>query len=199
MQQKLTAAIIVLALAALVAACGDAADNTTTNANMNTATTATVNSNTTVMPTGASEIRTETASGVTTETRTFKDPNSPVEKVVVTTRGGKRTARVHYRDKTVRELPDNAVEGALVSTADKLEDAGGKVVDVSKDIGSEVGDKAEDVGDKTVSGAKKVGAEAADKAEDVGDKAASGAKKAGSATVKGAKKAGSTIKDAVTP
>ncbi|HEX6623412.1 MAG TPA: hypothetical protein VF064_06840 [Pyrinomonadaceae bacterium] len=197
MQQKLTAAIIVLALAALVAACGGAADNTTTNANMTT--TATVNSNAAGLPATGSEIMTETADGVTTETRIFKDPNSPVEKVVVTTRGGKRTARVYYRDKTVRELPDNAVEGALVSTADKLEDAGGKVVDVSKDIGSEVGDKAEDVGDKTVSGAKKVGAEAADKAEDVGDKAVSGAKKAGSATVKGAKKAGSAVKDAVTP
>ncbi|HZB45211.1 MAG TPA: hypothetical protein VE360_08210, partial [Pyrinomonadaceae bacterium] len=81
MQQKLTAAIIVLALATLFAACGDAADKTTTNANMNTATTATVNSNTAAMPTGGSEIMTETAGGVTTETRTFKDPNSPVEKV----------------------------------------------------------------------------------------------------------------------
>ena len=198
MQQKLTAAIIVLALAALSAACGGAADNTTTTAT-NAGGVTNANANTAMMPTGDSEIVTETANGVTTQTRTFRDPNSPVEKVVVTTRGGRRTARVYYRDKTVRELPDNAVEGALVSTADKLEDAGGKVVDVSKDVGSEIGDKAEDVGDKTVSGAKKVGAEAADKAEDVGDKAVSGAKKAGSATVKGAKKAGSAVKDAVTP
>lgn len=221
MQQKLTAAGVLLALAALGAACGGADDNhnaanvTVTNAGV----TAGTNANTAVMPTAAGEVRmgpdnsevlTASADGVTTETRTFKDPKSPVERVVVTTRGGRRTARVYYRDRTVRELPDNAVEGAMVSTADKLEDAGGKVVDVSKDVGREVGDKAEDaagktadaakdVGAKTASGAKAVGSEAADKAEDAGDKAVSGAKKAGSATVKGAKKAGGAIKDAVTP
>ena len=164
-----------------------------------------------------SEIRTETVGGVTTETRTFRDPNSPIEKVVVTKRDGRRSARVHYRDGTARDLPDSAVETALVETGDKLEDVGGAIVDVSKEVGSEaadkvedagdkaksvageVGDKAEDVKDQTVSGAKKVGSEAADKAEDVGDKAASGAKKAGKATVKGAKKVGSAVKDAVTP
>lgn len=212
MQQKLTGAAIVLALAALGAACGgdnhSATNVSTTGTNAGAANTS---ANTAVMPTSAGEVRmapdnsevlTATADGVTTETRTFKDPKSPVERVVVTTRGGTRTARVYYRDKSVRELPDNAVEGALVSTADKLEDAGGKVVDVSKDAGrvaGEVGDKAEDIGAKTASGAKKIGSEAADKAEDAGGKAVSGAKKAGEATVKGAKKVGGAVKDAVTP
>ncbi|MBA3242495.1 MAG: hypothetical protein H0T60_14800, partial [Acidobacteria bacterium] len=168
-----------------------------------------------------SEVRTETVGGVTTETRTFRNANSRVERVVVTKREGKRTARVYYRDKTVRELPDNEVERALDATGDALVSAGGKVVDVSKEIGSEVGDKAEDVGGATINGAKKVGSVAADKAEDVGgatvngakkvgsvtaDKAedvggatVNGAKKVGRATARGAKKVGGAIKDVVTP
>jgi hypothetical protein len=153
---------------------------------------------------GNSEITTVTEGGVTTETRRFLDPNRRIEKVVVTTRDGKRTARVYYRDNTQKDLPDNAVEGALVETADKLEDVASKTVDVSKDVGSEAADKLEDVGGKT----KDVAGEIGDKAEDVGDKTvsgakkvgeatASGAKKAGSATAKGVKKAGSAVKDVI--
>ncbi len=216
MQQRFSATIIALTLAVMATACSGDTDNTAatnSNANMSTATTA---GGVRTLPDN-SEVRTETVGGVTTETRTFKGSDGKVEKVVVTTRDGKRTARVYYRDNTVRELPDNAVESALVETADKLEDVGGKIVDVSKDIGAEVGDKAEDVagktvdgvkevgdkaedvGDKAASGAKKVGSVTADKAEDVGHKTASGAKKVGKETVKGAKKVGGAIKDAVTP
>ncbi len=151
-------------------------------------------------------ITTETANGVTTETRTFSDPNGRVERVVVTTRGGKKTARVYYRDKSVRELPDNEVERALSATGDAIVSAGGKVVDVSKDVGATVADKVEDVPSEaddaaraTAKGAKKVGAEAADKAEDVGGATVNGAKKVGKATAKGAKKVGGAVKNAVTP
>lgn len=229
MHKRFLAGTAALALSVVAVGCSGADNTANTNANLTTNTNAMANMNTSSdMNTAAvrtasdgSEIRTETIGGVTTETRTFKTANGKVEKVVVTNRGGRRTARVYYRDNTVRELPDNAVESALVESADKLEDVGGKIVDVSKDVGSEIGDKAEDVGGAAVSGAKKAGSVTADKAEDVGgavvsgakkagsvtaDKAedvggaaASGAKKAGSATVKGAKKAGSAIKDAVTP
>jgi len=151
-------------------------------------------------------ITTETANGVTTETRTFSDPKGRVERVVVTTRDGRKTARVYYRDKSVRELPDNEVERALSATGDAIVSAGGKVVDVSKDVGATVADKVEDVPSEaddaaraTAKGAKKVGTVTADKAEDVGGATVNGAKKAGKATAKGAKKVGGAIKDAVTP
>lgn len=238
MHKKLLAGLSALALTALATACSSGADNTanTNAANSNTVV-ATNNMPDSSTSTGAgssagmpapdnSEVMTETVEGVETRTRTFKDPNSRIERVVVTTRSGKRTARVYYRDRTVKELPENDVERALDATADTLVSAGGRAVDVSKevgaqvgdkaedaygktkevgkDVGKEIGDKAEDVGDQTVRGAKAagrgakaVGAEAADKAEDVGGAAASGAKKAGSATVSGAKKAGdATVKGA---
>jgi hypothetical protein len=202
--RKFLAGILVAALAGASAGCaGDAGTTNTasTNANANTGAPATAGGagNEARTAPDNSEIKTETAGGVTTETRTFRNPSSRVERVVVTTRDGRRTARVYYRDNTVRELPEGEVEQALGATADALASAGGKVVDVSKEVGAEVGDKAEDVKDAAVGGVKKAGSEAADKAEDAGDKAASGAKKAGRATVKGAKKAGEAVKDAVTP
>jgi hypothetical protein len=213
--KRLFVSVCALALAALVVACGDNANTTNANlvnSNSNKATAVNVNVNssnaTAEARTGPdnSEIRTETAGGVTTETRTFKDPNSRVERVVVTTRDGKRTARVYYRDKTARELPDNQVERALSATGDALVSAGGKVVDVSKDVGRAVSDKAEDVPSEADDaaraagrGAKKVGTEVGDKAEDVGGATVNGAKKAGKATAKGAKKVGGAIKNAVTP
>jgi hypothetical protein len=236
--KKLFAGLGTLALAAFAAGCSDNANTNTANtnaANSNIVATSTTNSmsgapasSEVVTAPDNSEVRTEMVNGVETKTRTFKDPNSRVERVVVSTRNGKRTARVYYRDRTVKELPDNEVERALDATGSALVSAGGKAVDVTKEVGSEVGDKAEDaygktkdvgktvgreVGDKaedvggaTVNGAKAagrgakaVGAEAADKAEDIGGATVNGAKKAGSATVKGAKKAGSAIKNAVTP
>src|SRR5436305_2872178 len=156
--KKILTVVCALALAALAAGCSQ--NNETANANVantnavaanNAATVAGENANAAATARSGpdnTEITTETADGVTTETRTFKDPNSRVEKVVVTTRDGKRTARVYYRDKTVRELPESDVGRALGATGDALASAGGKVVDVSKDVGSTVGDKAGDVKDK---------------------------------------------------
>lgn len=223
MLTKIFTGVCALALAAVAAGCNDNGD-TTVGANVN------ASSSTAQVRTAPenSEITTETVGGVTTETRTFKDPNSRVERVVVTTRDGKRTARVYYRDKTVKDLPDNEVERALNATGDalvtagsavadkvedipseaddaaravgdKAEDVGGAVVGGAKKVGSEVADKSEDVGRGTARGAKKVGSEVADKAEDVGGATVNGAKKVGKGTAKGVKKVGSAIKDAVTP
>jgi len=201
-----------LALAASAAGCGD--NSGTTNAgkaNSNTAVASNANASSantsgSTTATDGSVITTETANGVTTETRTFSDPNGRVERVVVTTRDGRKTARVYYRDKSVRELPEGDAERALTATGDAIVSAGGKVVEVSKDAGAAVADKVEDVPSEaddaaraTAKGAKKVGTEAADKAEDVGGATVNGAKKAGKATAKGAKKVGGAIKDAVTP
>lgn len=205
-----------LALAALAAGCGDNSETTNAgNVNSNAAVVTNTNASninasapvvaTRTAPDG-STITTETANGVTTETRSFSDPKGRVERVVVTTRDGKKTARVYYRDKSVRELPDNEVERALTATGDAIVSAGGKVVEVSKDAGAAVADKVEDVPSEaddaaraTAKGAKKVGTETADKAEDVGGATVNGAKKAGKATAKGAKKVGGALKDAVTP
>lgn len=210
---RILAGACALTLSAFAVGCRP--DTETTNANLDNANTVATQTETEAAKdtrTGPdnSEITTETVDGAKVETRVFSDPNSRVERVVVRTHDGKRTARVYYRDKTVRELPESDVELALQATAATLVNAGGKVVDVSKDVGREIGDKAEDVGseigdkaedvkDQTVKGAKAVGRETADKAEDVGDKTASGAKKVGKATAKGAKKAGEAVKDAVTP
>lgn len=202
-----------LALAAVAAGCGNNSETTNT-ANSNTPVVTNTNANantsgstvTTRTAPDGSVITTETVNGVTSETRTFSEPDGRVERVVVTTRDGRKTARVYYRDKTVRELPDNEVERALSATGDAIVSAGGKVVEVSKDAGAAVADKAEDIPSEaddaaraTAKGAKKVGTEAADKAEDVGGATVNGAKKAGKATAKGAKKVGGAVKDAITP
>jgi len=199
--RKFLSGILVTWLAALMAGCGGNVETANTggaNANANNGALATTGGGATEGVRTApddSEIRTETAGGVTTETRTFRNPNSRVERVVVTTRDSQRTARVYYRDQTVRELPRNDVEVALSTTADALASAGGTVVDVSKEVGSEIGDKAEDAAGKAADAGREVG----DKAEDVKDQTVKGAKKAGKATVRGAKKAGEAVKDAVTP
>jgi len=206
--KRFSIGVCLVALAAASAACGGSGDTTTNtsvgNANNNAATTANTSGATAGTRTAPdnSEIVRETSGGVTTETRTFKDPNSRVERVVVTTRDGRRTARVYYRDKTVRELPESEIEQVFGMTAEALVNAGGRVIDVSKEAGNVVADKVEDVPNEVDDaaraagrGAKKVGSEAADKAEDVGDAAASGAKKA----AKGAKKVGGAVKDAITP
>lgn len=203
MTEKILKGLLAAALAGVAAGCGGGAD--TSNANTNTNGSANSNAGAAASADPArtapdnSEVRTETAGGVTTETRTFRNASSPVERVVVTTRDGRRTARVYYRDNSSRDLPEGDVERALSATADTLAAAGGRAVDATKAAGAEVGDKAEDVKDAAVDGAKKAGSEAADKTEDAAGKAASGAKKAGRATAKGAKKAGEAVKDAITP
>jgi hypothetical protein len=157
--------------------------------------------------TDGSEIARTEENGVVTETRTFK--SGRVQKVVVTTRGGKRTARVYARDTgEIRELPEGKVDSALTATgdalasaagfvADKAGDAGHAVVSGAKAVGGTVADKAGDVGHGAVDTSKKVGGTVADKSADVGRGIVDTAKDAGKATAKGAKKVGSAVKNAV--
>jgi len=182
---KLFGILAIAVLAFFAAGC-----NTTevANANANLA-----NTTTTRTLADGSEITTTTdANGVKTETRVFRN-NPRVSRVVVTTRDGRRTVRVHSPSGDEKEVND--VGDALEVTGDKLADAAGWTADKTKDVVNEAGDKLEDVGDKAKSG----GREVADKAEDVGGAVAKGAKVAGRKTASGAKKAGSAIKKAVTP
>ncbi|HVF88260.1 MAG TPA: hypothetical protein VM866_11750 [Pyrinomonadaceae bacterium] len=233
MNKKVVAGLSTLALSIFTAGCAD-------NANTNTATTS-INTNNSVVTTNSnlaggttastmataevprtapdnSEIMMTDAGGVRTETRTFRNPSSRVEKVVVTTHsGGRRTARVHYRTGEQRDLPESRVESALDATGDAIVGFGGAVVDKTKEAAStvregaapvveKVGEGARTVGEKTVEGAKTVGEKTADGARTVGgeaknvgekvvDETKSGAKKVG----QGAKKVGGAVKDAVTP
>jgi hypothetical protein len=84
-----------------LAACGggDNANTTNANANMNAANTSSANTTGATGAAGATdagEIARTEENGVVTQTRTFK--SGRVEKVVVTTRDGKRTARVYARN-----------------------------------------------------------------------------------------------------
>lgn len=231
-----------LALASLLAACTQQ-DATTANLNSNVAIVTNANSNTgtetttttTTTTTGAmttapdnSEVEVTDAGGVRTETRTFKGENRRVERVVVTTRDGKRTARVYSKSGEVKDLPDNKVERALDDTGDALGDAAGFVVDKSKDAASatkegaekvvdktgdaasatkekagDVIDKTVDtsktVGEKTVEGTKTVVEKGTDIGKTVGEKTADTSKTVGKKTAEGAKKVGGAIKKAVTP
>lgn len=221
-QKKFLAGVCALALAAIAAGCSqNSASSDVSNNNVSTSATGDATASATIPGPDNTEIATVTSNGVTTETRTFKDPNSRVEKVVVTTRDGKRTARVYYRDKTERDMDDNEVGNALSATGDALVKAGSVVADKTGDaahavgdktedaadatakgakkVGSVVGDTAEDAGSATVHGAKKVGSTVGDKTEDAADATAHGAKKAGKATAHGAKKVGKAVKNAITP
>jgi hypothetical protein len=154
-----------------------------------------------------SEVARAEENGVVTETRTFK--TGRVEKVVVTTRGGKRTARVYARDTgEIRELPEGKVDTALTATgdaiaasagfvADKAEDVGRPVVNGAKAAGGAVADKAEDVGRGAADRSKKAAGVVADKSEDVGRGVADRAVDAGKATANGAKKVGGAVKHAI--
>jgi hypothetical protein len=204
-----------LALAMMVGCGGDSSNANSTNANM---TNSNVRSSVEEMPATNAEFETTTSesAGVQTETRTYRN-NSRISRVVITTRDGKRTAKVYSVSGEEKEIRADDVDNVLAKSgdaiadaagfvADKAEDVGGKakdvggaVVDKSKDVGREVADKTEDVAGKTAKGAKAVGREAADKAEDVGGAVVGGAKTAGKKTVQGAKKVGGAIKDAVTP
>jgi hypothetical protein len=203
-----------LALAAL-SACGGGDNTNMTNSNasnMNGSNTNAANTNATSSTGGAtatddSQIARTEENGVVTETRTFK--TGRVEKVVVTTRSGKRTARVYARDTgEIRELPEGKVDTALTATgdaigsaagfvADKAGDAGHATVSGAKAVGGAVADKAGDVGHGVVDTSKKVGGVVADKSEDVGRGVADRAVDAGKATAKGAKKVGGAVKNAI--
>lgn len=213
MRIKFIASFCALTLAALMAGCADGSNtantNTATSNTVATTTTTTTNTNTdTVTPASASNnestIAEETdASGNRVQTRTFKNNRRVSKVVVMTTKAGKRTVKVYPQGNGApRDLPEGKIENALEASGDAIADAAGFVADKAEDAANatkkginEIGDKAEDAGDKAVKGAKVVG----DKAEDVGGKAVQGAKKVGEKTVEGAKKAGSKIKDAVTP
>lgn len=164
---------MVVMLVALAAGCSrneSANANDAANANATAA-----NSPTTTAGPDNSEITTSvSADGTRTETRTFRD-NPRISRVVVETRGGRRTVRAYSPSGEEREV--NTDENVLEATGERVAAAAGFVADKGEDALDEVGDKAEDVGDKTVSGAKKVG-----------EKTAEGAKKAGSATKKAVKK-----------
>lgn len=213
MRKILLTASCALALAALSACAGG--DNANTNANMsnmngsnmNAANMNATSSTGGEMAAEGSEIARTEENGVVTETRTFK--SGRVQKVVVTTRSGKRTARVYARDTgEIRELPEGKVDTALTATgdaiasaagfvADKAEDVGRPVVNGAKAVGGAVADKAGDVGHGVVDTSKKVGGVVADKSEDVGRGIADRAVDAGKATAKGAKKVGGAVKNAI--
>lgn len=157
-----------------------------------------------------SEISTTRESNVTTETRTFRNRNSRIERVVVTTRDGKRTARVYPRTGEARDLPESKVESALSATGNAISDGAGYVADKTKDAASatkegagkvinKTGDTAKTVGEKTYEGGKTVVGKTGDVAKTVGKKTGEGAKVVGEKTVEGAKKTGRAIKKVFTP
>lgn len=177
---------------------------TTTNTNANTGI-----SMTTTGPDN-SEIEKTEAGGVRTETRTFKGENRRIDRVVVTTRDGKRTARVYGRSGEVKDLPENKVERALDSTGDALADAVGFVVDKTKDAASatkegaekaidKTGDAAKTVGKKTAEGTQTVVEKSVETGKTIGEKTADGAKTVGKKTAEGARKVGGAVKDAINP
>jgi hypothetical protein len=220
-RKKLFIGSCALALAALTACAGSDNTNSTNGNSSNMSNSNAVSSTTTTTMPMVSEdstvARTED-NGVVTETRTFK--SGRLDKVIVTTRGGKRTARVYARDTgEMRDLPEDKVDMALNATGDAIAGAAGFVADKAEDVGRPVveGSKtavekgaegAKTVGDKTVEGAKTVGSKTAEGArtvgdktvegaKTVGDKTAEGAKTVGSKTVEGAKKVGGAVKNVI--
>lgn len=207
MRKTITSGVCALALAALAAGCStDTANSNTANTNTTntTATTTTTSTGTTATSTGGetrtapdnSEVVRREEGGVVTETRTFRN-NPRVERVEVTTRGGRRTARVYSRSGEARDLPEGKVETALEATGDALADGAGFVADKTVEGVKAAGEGAKNLGEKGAEGAKAVGDRAAEGAKTVGEKTVEGAKKAGAKTAEGAKKVGGAIKDAV--
>lgn len=209
-----------LALSLLAIVGCEPAGNVNTNGNVAVVTNTSV-SNTSAAASARqapdnSEIEVTEAGGVKTETRTFKE-HEHVERVVVTTREGKRTARVYARTGEYKDLPESDVERALEATGSALAGAAGFVADKSKDaasatkegveraadktgdFASEAKDKTEGALKKTGEAAKTVGEKTADGAKTVAEKTGDAAKTAGKKTAEGAKKVGGAVKDAVTP
>ncbi|MBC7911658.1 MAG: hypothetical protein H7Y30_14220 [Pyrinomonadaceae bacterium] len=210
---KLSMGVCLLALAGLGVGCSGDSGNANANANATNPTTADANvspaNNPTLAqnPTGTdptqtmspqpappvvrsdgSEVQTSMgADGVVTETRTFKN-NKNVTKVIRTTNGTNRTAKVYNAKGQSKDLPKDKVETAMDETGDALAAAAGWTVEKTKDAAAATKDGATVVGEKTVEGARTVG-----------EKTAEGAKKVGEKTVEGAKKGARAVKDAVTP
>lgn len=231
MRKEIFVRLSAVALAAFAVGCSDATNTNTANTNANMMANGNMTANVNMTNTGAmpanmmepraasdeSEITTVNEGGEVREVRRFRNPNSRVERVEVTTRGGRRTARVYYRDETVRDLPENRVEEALSATGNALADAGGYVADKTKQglnatgeaagevrdatgkVISTAADKTKDVGSKVGSKAVEVGREGGSIVVDGAKEVGKGVKKVGEGAAKGAKKTGSAIKDAVTP
>lgn len=185
MRTRLMIGASALALGLMLGCGGESTTSTNTNTSDNVAKTA---------ETAEYIATTSTDGGVTTETRVYKN-NPRVSKVIITTRDGKRTARVVSASGEEKELRTDDLDDVLRRTGDEIAKAAGFVADKAEDVGGkaadvgrEVGDKGEDVVQKAGEGAKKVG-----------EKTVEGAKTVGNKTVQGAKKTGSAIKDAVTP
>jgi hypothetical protein len=188
--KKLLSVMAFAVLAMFGASCATTDDAANSNANAAVATT-------TRTAADGSQITTTTdASGVKTETRVFPD-NPRVDRVVVTTRDGRRTVRAYSPSGEEREIND--VGDALEVSGDKIADAARWTADKAEDVGDATVEGAKTVGEKTAEGAKTVGGKTAEGAKTVGEKTAEGAKTVGKKTAAGAKKAGSAIKDAVTP
>lgn len=212
MRIKLLLGLCVLALAGIAAGCSS--DTTNVNANVNAnANASPANPTMAQNPTGTdptqnmtpqpnpvtpaadnSEIQTSMENGDIVQTRTFKN-NKNVSKIVVTTHGTTRTAKVYNAKGESKDLPKEKVKGALEDTGDALAAAAGWTVDKTKDAASATKEGASTVIDKTKEGAEKVG----DKSKDISGKIVEGAKTVGEKTAEGAKKGAKKVKDAVTP
>lgn len=206
MRKEFLAGLGVAALSLSVAGCRDGGINNNKveanigNANMTTTANANMNgdmmANTGTMGSGTSapdesSVTTTTVGEETREVRRFNNPASRVERVEVVTRGGKRTARVYYRDTTVKELPESRVGEALTATGDALADAGGYVADKSKAAANKTGEVVGDAAGEVRDASGRVIGKAADATKDAGSKVVEGSKAVGSRAVEGTKAAGS--------
>jgi hypothetical protein len=206
--KKVLTGIMIAALAILAAACSDA-----TESNMNSA--ANTNSNpgsTDTLTTSApdnSEVTTATDSnGVKTETRTFRN-NPRVSKVVVTTRGGTRTAKVYSPSGEEKEVGTGEPD-VLHATGDAIADSAGWVKDKSLTVADKTKEGAKTVADKTVDVSKTVADKTVDTSKTVYNKSKPVVKKVGEKSVDvgktvvdktkaGAKKTGKAIKKVIVP
>jgi hypothetical protein len=191
-----------LALALMMGCGGDTSNGNATNSNSTTNTMNTnARSSVDEMPattTPEYETTTNEAGGVKTETRTYRD-KSRIDRVVITTRDGKRTAKAYSASGEEKELRTDDLDDVLAKGGNAIADAAGFVADKAKDAGKAVVDKGGTVVSKVGEGAKTVGEKTAEGAKTVGEKTAEGAKTVGKKTVQGAKKVGGAVKDAVTP
>jgi hypothetical protein len=193
--------LISFGIAALVATAAGCSTTENANGNANAAVAIAspgVSTQNTRTGPDSSEITTSTdANGVRTETRVFHN-NRRVEKVVVTTRDGKRTTTVYARSGESKDLKDD-VGDALSATGDALADAAGWTADKAEDIAGKTKEGVKAVGDKTEDVAKEAGSKTKEGAKTVADKTKSGAQTVAEKTGEGAKKTGKAIKKVVTP
>jgi hypothetical protein len=197
---------MVAALAILAASCSNA-----TESNMNSAANTNSNPGNTAAVTAPdnSEITTATDnSGVKTETRTFRN-NPRVSRVVVTTRGGTRTAKVYSPSGEEKDVAADNPD-LLHATGDAIADSAGWVKDKSLTAADKTKEGAKTVADKTVDVSKKVADKTVDTSKTVYNKSKPVVKKVGDKSVDigttvvdktkaGAKKTGKAIKKVINP